>query len=102
MQLQGAKKVIFTYSLPFQQAVANNQLQKNLRHCTVFWHKWPVHYQFEWEGGVRSVLSHRPVTSNDLMKERFFLILQECLNIFATGCLSPSYLYSHGARLFTG
>ena len=72
MQLQGAKKVIFTYSLPFQQAVANNQLQKNLRHCTVFWHKWPVHYQFEWEGGVRSVLSHRPVTSNDLMKERFF------------------------------
>ena len=20
-----------------------NQLQKYLRHCTVFWHKWPVH-----------------------------------------------------------
>ena len=72
MQLQGAKKVIFTYSLPFQQAVANNQLQKYLRHCTVFWHKWPVHDQFEWKGGVRSVLSFRPVTSSDLKKERVF------------------------------
>ena len=20
-----------------------NQLQKYLRHCAVFWHKWPVH-----------------------------------------------------------
>ena len=20
-----------------------NQLQKYLKHCTVFWHKWPVH-----------------------------------------------------------
>ena len=20
-----------------------NQLQTHLRHCTVFWHKWPVH-----------------------------------------------------------
>ena len=23
--------------------LSNNQLQKYLRHCTVFWHKWPVH-----------------------------------------------------------
>ena len=21
----------------------DNQLQKYFRHCTVFWHKWPVH-----------------------------------------------------------
>ena len=26
----------------------------------------------------------------------------ECLNIFATGCLSPSYPYSHGALLLKG
>ena len=26
----------------------------------------------------------------------------ECLNIFATGCLSPSYPYSRGARLLNG
>ena len=24
-------------------AYCYNQLQKYLRHCTVFWHKWPVH-----------------------------------------------------------
>ena len=24
-------------------APSYNQLQKYLRHCTVFWHKWPVH-----------------------------------------------------------
>ena len=44
-------------------------------------------------GGKRevSILSHRPVTSSDFFRE--------CLNIFATGCLSPSYLYSRGARL---
>ena len=26
----------------------------------------------------------------------------ECLNIFATGCLSPSYRYNRGARLLNG
>ena len=50
-------------------------------------------------GGRRevSILSHRPVTSSDLKQER--LCFRECLNIFATGCLSPSYLSSRGARL---
>ena len=54
-----------------------NQLQKHLRHCIVFWLKWPVHdlvlvippppsntktilktwrNNFEWKGEVRSVL----------------------------------------------
>ena len=46
-----------------------NQLQKYLRHCTVFWRERPVHdlvlvmflfplwrNNFEWEGGGRSVL----------------------------------------------
>ena len=50
-------------------------------------------------GGRRGVtiLSHRPVTSSDLKQDRLFF--RECLNIFATGCMSPSYLYSRGARL---
>ena len=49
-------------------------------------------------GGRRevSIISHRPVTRSDLKQER------ECLNIFASGCLSPSYPYSRGARLLNG
>ena len=49
-------------------------------------------------GGRRevSILFYRPVTRSDLKQER------ECLNIFATGCLSPSYPYSRGARLLKG
>ena len=75
-----------------------NQLQKYLRHCTVFWHKWPVHdlllvislhpllkllaiqdhaQNLEEQllmGGTRevSIISHRPVTSSDLKQERSF------------------------------
>ena len=73
-----------------------NQLQKYLRHCTVFWHKWPVHdlvlvipppplikgtilktwrNNFEWEGGGRrevSIIFYRPVTRSDLKQERSF------------------------------
>ena len=26
-----------------ERSICYNQLQKYLRHCTVFWHKWPVH-----------------------------------------------------------
>ena len=26
-----------------ERNICCNQLQKYLRHCTVFWHKWPVH-----------------------------------------------------------
>ena len=75
-----------------------NQLQKYLRHGTVFWLKWPVHdlvletplhplskllaiqdhaqnlEEQLWMGGRRevSILSHRPVTSSDLKQERLF------------------------------
>ena len=51
-------------------------------------------------GGKRevSIISHRPVTRSDLKQERSW----ECLNIFASGCLSPSYPYSRGARLLNG
>ena len=50
-------------------------------------------------GGRRevSILSHRAETSSDLKQE--WLFFRECLNIFATGCLSPSYLCCRGARL---
>ena len=27
----------------FSESQSYNQLQKYLRHCTLFWHKWPVH-----------------------------------------------------------
>ena len=75
-----------------------NQLQKYLRHCTVFWLKWPVHDLVlvtpppplfkvasntrpcsklggtTLNGGRRgvSILSHRPVTSSDLKQDRLF------------------------------
>ena len=50
-------------------------------------------------GGRRevSVISHRPVTSSEFKQERPFFL--GCLNIFATGCLSSSYLRSRGSRL---
>ena len=50
-----------------------------------------------WMGGRREVsfISHRPVTRSDLKQERSW----ECLNIFASCCLSP---YSRGARLLNG
>ena len=81
----------------FLQLVAN-QLQKYLRHCTVFWLKWPVHDLvlvtappplFKVASNTRpcskfggttlnegrrevSILSHRPVTSSDLKQDRLF------------------------------
>ena len=89
----------------------DSQLQKYLRHCTVFWLKLPVHDLvlvipppplFKVAGNTRpcskhggttlngggegrlSILSHRPVTSSDLKQDRLFFSW-ECLNIFATG-----------------
>ena len=47
-----------------------------------------------------SIISQRPVTRSDLKQERSFF--RECLNIFATGCLSPSYPYNRSARLLNG
>ena len=75
-----------------------NQLQKYLRHCTVFWHKWPVHdlvlvipppplskllaiqdhtqtlKEQLWMGGRGevSIISYRRVTRSDLKQERSF------------------------------
>ena len=74
-----------------------NQLQKYLRHCTVFWYKWPVHHlvlviplhplskltkqdhaqNMEgqlWMGGRRevSIISQRPLNGSDLKHERVF------------------------------
>ena len=76
----------------------DNQLQKYLRHCTVFWLKWPVHDLvlvtpppplFKVASNTRpcsklggttlngrrrgvSILSHRSVTSSDLKQDRLF------------------------------
>ena len=74
-----------------------NQLQKYLRRCTVFWHKWPVHElvlvipppplikvasntrPYSKLGGTTlngreegSITSHRPVTRSDLKQGRSF------------------------------
>ena len=76
----------------------DNQLQKYLRHCTVFWLKWPVHDLvlvtsppplFKVASNTRpcsklggttlnggeegvTILSHRSVTSSDLKQDRLF------------------------------
>ena len=73
-------------------------MQKYLRHCTIFWLKWPVHDLvlvipppplFKVASNTRpcsklggttlnggrgevSILSHRPVTSSDLKQDRLF------------------------------
>ena len=78
--------------------ISYNQLQKYLRHCTVVWHKWPVHdlvlviplhplskllaiqdhtqnlEEQLWMGGRRevSIIFYRPVTRSDLKQERSF------------------------------
>ena len=76
--------------------INENQLQKYLRHCTVFWLKWLVHDLVlvtpppplfkvasntrpcsklggtTLNGGGGSILSHRPVTSSDLKQDRLF------------------------------
>ena len=101
-----------------------NQLQKYLRHCTIFWHKWPVHdlvLVIPPPPLIKVASNTRPcsklggTTLNGREERGQYYISQtrdrqwfearkvifswECLNIFATGCLSPSYLYSRGAWL---
>ena len=91
-----------------------NQLQKYLRHRTVFWVKWPVHDLVlvtpppplfkvasntrpcsklggtTLNGGRRevSILSHRPVTSSDLRQDRLFFreSVSTFLQLVATSC----------------
>ena len=100
------------------------QLQKYLRHCTVFWRKWPVHDLVRVipppplikvatkprpcsklggttlngrEGGGQYYISQ--TCDQERFEARKVGFSWECFNIFATGCLSPSYPYSRGARL---
>ena len=100
-----------------------NQLQKYLTHCTVFWHKWPVHdlvLVIPPPPLIKVASKTRPYSklggttlngreeggpyyiSQTCDQERFearkVVFPWECLNIFATGCLSPSYPYSRDAR----
>ena len=92
-------------------AICYNQLQKYLRHCTVFWHKWPVHdlvlvippppfvkvasntrpysklggttLNGKEEGGQYHISQTYDQERFEARKVAFSL---ECLNIFATGC----------------
>ena len=90
-----------------------NQLQKYLRHCTVFWHKWPVHDLvlvisppplIKVASNTRSYSKLGGTTLNGREEGGQYYILQtcdqerfearkvvfpwECLIIFATGCSS--------------
>ena len=74
----------------FCLVVYYNWLQKYLRHCTVFWLKWPVHdlvlvipppplikvasntRPCSKHGGQYYTVSHRSVNSSDLKQERSF------------------------------
>ena len=88
-----------------------NQLQKYLRHCTVFWHKWPVHdlvLVIPPPPLIKVASNTRPYSklggttlngreeggqyyiSQTCNQQRFeakkVVFSWECLNIFATGC----------------
>ena len=88
-----------------------NQLQKYLRHCTVFWHKWPVHdlvlvipppplikvasntrpysklggttLNGREEGGQYYIIQ---TCDQERFEARKVVFRWECLIIFATGC----------------
>ena len=82
----------------FCLVVYYNWLQKYLRHCTVFWLKWPVHdlllvipapstpyqscqqYKTMLKTWRNNFESHRPVTSTDLKQERSFF--RQTVSIF--------------------
>ena len=93
-----------------------NQLQTHLRHCTVFWHKWPVHdlvLVIPPPSLIKVASNRRPYSklggttlngreergqyyiSHTRQQERFaarkVVFSWECLNIFATGCSSCAY-----------
>ena len=51
------------------------------------------------EGGQYYILR---TCDHERFEARRVVFSWECLNNFATGCLSPSYPYSHGARLLNG
>ena len=101
----------------FRACTCYNQLQKYLRHCTVFWHKSPVHDPvlvipppplIKVASNTRPYSKLGGTTLNGREEGVQYYILQtcdqewfearkvvfpwECLNIFATGC---SYSYSY-------
>ena len=51
------------------------------------------------EGGQYYILQ---TCDQERFEARKVVFSWECLNIFATGCLSPSYRYNRGARLLNG
>ena len=88
-----------TLATAVARTLCYNQLQKQLRHCTVFWHKWTVHDRMlviappplikvasntrscsklrgttlnGREEGGQYYISLRPVTSSDLKQETSF------------------------------
>ena len=100
-----------TISLIPVLAICYNQLQKYLTHCTVFWHKWPVHdlvLVIPPPPLIKVASNTRPYSklggttlngreeggqyyiSQTCDQERFearkVVFSWECLNIFATGC----------------
>ena len=110
-------------SLPCYTAVSHNQLQKYLRHCTVFWHKWPVHdlvLVIPPPPLIKVASNTRPysgTTLNGREEGGQYYILQtcdqarfearkvvfpwECLIIFVTGC-SDHALSLYLCNLFSG
>ena len=98
--------------------ISYNQLQKYLRHCTVVWHKWPVHdlvlvippppltkvasntrpysrlggttLNGREEGGQYYILQ---TCDQERFEARKVVFPWECLIIFATGC-SPAPILS--------
>ena len=111
--------IVNIVSQTMNKQVSYNRLQKYLRHCTVFWHKWPIHdlvlvipppplinvasntkpysklgattLNGREEGGQCYI-------SETCDQERFeagkVVFSWECLNIFATGCSSLWILWS--------
>ena len=94
--------------------ISYNQLQKYLRHCTAFWHKWPVHdlvLVIPPSPLIKVASNTRPYSklggttlngreeggqhyiSQTCDQERFearkVVFSWECLNIFASGCSRP-------------
>jgi len=88
-----------------------DQLQKYWRHCTVFWHKWPVHdlvlvnpppHLIKVASNTRPYSKFEETTLNgreeggqyyisqtcdqERFEARKVVLSWECLNIFATGC----------------
>ena len=66
--------------------ISYNQLQKYLRHCTVFWHKYS-------KLGGTTLNGREEGVSQTCDQERFearkVVFSWECLNIFASGCSRP-------------